>query len=80
MYLAVVVTDSTHNEISLLVAQSATRMSALGQKRTCASHPLCPNSDRESGFLQTVISALHPIADMCSAVADVRFGPIADMR
>jgi hypothetical protein len=34
-----------------------------------------PNSDRESGFLQKVMSALPPIADMCS----VRFGPKADM-
>ena len=26
-----------------------------------------PNSDRESGFPQKVVSALHPKADMCSA-------------
>jgi len=30
-----------------------------------------PNSDRESGFPQTVMSALPPKADMCSAVAHV---------
>src|SRR5262245_28475666 len=35
-----------------------------------------PNSDRESGHRQTVMSALPPIADMCGAKADVRFGPI----
>jgi hypothetical protein len=30
-----------------------------------------PNSDRESGFPQTVMSALPLKADMCGAVADV---------
>ena len=40
-------------------------MSALGQKQTCA--------------MQNVMSALPPIADMCSALAHVRFVPIADM-
>jgi hypothetical protein len=34
-----------------------------------------PNSDRESRFPRKVMSALPPKADMCSAVADVRFGP-----
>ena len=34
-----------------------------------------PDSDRESGFPQTVMSALPPKADMCSATSDVRFGP-----
>ena len=38
-----------------------------------------PNSDRESGFEQKVRSALPPTADMCSALADVCFGPIADI-
>jgi hypothetical protein len=38
-----------------------------------------PNSDRESGFPQTVMSALPPKADMCSAAGDVRFGPKADI-
>jgi hypothetical protein len=38
-----------------------------------------PNSDRESGFLHKVMSALPPKADMCGAVADVRYGPIADI-
>ena len=36
-----------------------------------------PNSDRESGFPQTVMSALPPKADMCGATRDVRF--VADM-
>jgi hypothetical protein len=31
-----------------------------------------PNSDRESGFPQTVVSALPLKADMCSAAMDVR--------
>ena len=30
--------------------------------------------------LQQAMSALHPIADMCSALGDVRFVPIADIR
>jgi hypothetical protein len=38
-----------------------------------------PNSDRESGFSQKVMSALPSKADMCSATRDVRFGPKADM-
>jgi hypothetical protein len=40
-------------------------MSALGHKRTCA--------------VQTDISDLPPIADMCGAKRDVRFVPIADI-
>jgi hypothetical protein len=43
-------------------------MSALGQKQTYAPQKthvrFAPNSDRESGFPQTVMSALHPKADM----------------
>jgi hypothetical protein len=38
-----------------------------------------PNSDRESGFPQTVMSALPLKADMCGAARDVRYGPIADI-
>ena len=38
-----------------------------------------PNSDRESDFPQTVMSALPPKADMCGAARYVRFGPIADI-
>src|SRR5262249_51851771 len=38
-----------------------------------------PNSDRESGLPQPVMSALPPKADMCSAQAHVRFGPKADI-
>ena len=40
-------------------------MSALGQKQTFA--------------VQNVMSALPPKADMCSALGDVRFVPIADI-
>jgi hypothetical protein len=40
-------------------------MSALGQKQTFA--------------MQQGMSALPPKADMCGALADVRFVPIADM-
>jgi hypothetical protein len=38
-----------------------------------------PDNDRESGFSQTVMSALPLKADMCGATTDVRFGPQADM-
>ena len=41
-------------------------MSALGHKRTFA--------------VQKVMSALPPIADMCSAQAHVRYVPIADIE
>jgi hypothetical protein len=41
-------------------------MSALGQKQTCA--------------VQKGMSALPPKADMCSAQADVRFVPKADVE
>jgi hypothetical protein len=53
---------------------SATAMSALGHKRTMqckTSCPLTPNSDPESRLPLTVISALHPKADLflrCYAV------------
>src|SRR5262245_36764193 len=39
-----------------------------------------PNSDRESGHPQKVMSAFPPKADMCGARADVRYGPIAYAR
>jgi hypothetical protein len=38
-----------------------------------------PNSDGESGFPQTVMSALPLKADMCSALGHVCFGPKADI-
>ena len=41
-------------------------MSALGQKQTCA--------------VQNGMSALHPKADMCGALVNVRFVPIADIN
>src|SRR5215831_12080211 len=39
-----------------------------------------PNSDRERGLPQRVMSALPPKADMCTALAHVCFGPKADSR
>jgi hypothetical protein len=39
-----------------------------------------PNSDRESGLSQQVMSALHLKADMCGAVAEVCCGPYADNK
>jgi hypothetical protein len=41
--------------------------------RTAKSHVrFTPDSDRESGFLRKVMSALPPKADMCGAAGDVR--------
>jgi hypothetical protein len=37
-----------------------------------------PESGRESGFPQQVLSALPPKADVRGAKSNVRFGPIAD--
>ena len=57
-------------------------MSALGQKQICAAQNgirFGPNSDHESGHPNKVMSALPPKADMCSAIGDVCFGPIADI-
>jgi hypothetical protein len=57
-------------------------MSALGQKQTYAPQKaMCftPNSDRKSDIPQQAMSALPPKADMCGAVAYVRFGPKADI-
>jgi hypothetical protein len=39
-----------------------------------------PDSDRESGFSQKVMSALPLKADMCGARGHVCFGPIADIQ
>ena len=59
-------------------------MSALGQKRTYAAHKadvrFTPNSDRESGHVPMVMSALPLKADMCSARDDVRYVPKADIH
>jgi hypothetical protein len=58
-------------------------MSALGQKQTCAAQKsdvrFTPDSDRESGFPQTAMSALPPKADVCGALANVCYGPKADI-
>jgi hypothetical protein len=52
----------------------------MGDRKGAISHVrFTPNSDRESGFPQTAMSALPPKADMCSALAHVCFGPEADM-
>jgi hypothetical protein len=51
-------------------------MSALGQKPTCALQNLMsalpPIATAKADMPQTLMSALHPKADMCSASADVR--------
>jgi hypothetical protein len=58
-------------------------MPALGHADICSAKGhvrFTPNSDRKADFPQTVMSALTPKADMCGALADVCFGPIADIR
>ena len=37
-----------------------------------------PDSDPESGLSRKAVSALPPKADVCGAVADICYGPIAD--
>jgi hypothetical protein len=58
-------------------------MSALGQKQTFAVHQpmsaLPPIATAKADMPQMIMSALHPIADMCSALAHVCFGPKADI-
>jgi len=51
--------------VNAFVQSTGAEMSALGQKPTCAP--------------QKVMSALPPKADMCSATANVCFGPKADI-
>jgi hypothetical protein len=63
-----------------VVQPSNVRFGSLADICSAKGHVrFAPNSDRESGFAQTVMSALPPKANMCSALADVRFGPIADI-
>jgi len=58
-------------------------MSALGQKQTYAVQKamsaLPPIATAKADLSQTVMSALPPKADMCGALADVCFGPKADI-
>src|SRR5262249_47289103 len=58
-------------------------MSSLGQKQTLAvPQPMsaCPQiAPAKAALSQTAMSALPPKADMCSALAHVGFGPIADI-
>ena len=63
------ISDATINiEPAVIELDLGTRVktSALGQKQTCAA--------------QKVMSALPPKADMCRALAHVRFVPIADIQ
>ena len=55
-------------------------MSALGQKQTCsAKGHVRFTPQKRTCAAQKVMSALPPKADMCGALADVRFVPIADI-
>ena len=59
-------------------------MSALGHKETFAAQQVMSALPRiataKADMPQMVMSALAPIADMCGATSDVRFGPKADIR
>ena len=58
-------------------------MSALGQKQTCAMRQpmsaLLSIATAKADFRKKARSALPPKADMCGAIADVRYGPKADI-
>jgi hypothetical protein len=55
------------------------RFGSKADMRSAQTHVrFTPNSDRESGHRQTVMSALPPTADMCGAVVHACFGPKAD--
>src|SRR5262245_7170524 len=52
-----------------LQCSSHVRFGSKADIRTAIRHVrFTPNSDRERGFPQTVMSALPPIADMCSVI------------
>ena len=56
------------------------RFGSLADMCTAIGHVrFIPNSDRESGHAQTVMSALPLKADVCGANHHVCFGPIADI-
>src|SRR5262249_40990646 len=57
---------SATNQANVRFGSKADMCGALGHVR------FTPYTDRESGFLQKVMSALPPKADMCSATRDVR--------
>jgi hypothetical protein len=55
-------------------------MSALGQKQTfCGAIVMSALGQKQTYAPQKRMSALPPIADMCGATSDVRFGPKADI-
>jgi hypothetical protein len=63
------------NRISTLKGGRNVRFGSLADICSAKGHVrFAPNSDRESGFPQTVMSALTPKADMCGATGDDRHG------
>jgi len=57
------------------------RFGSQADVRTAKRHVrFAPNSDHESDFSQKPMSALSPKADMCGALADVCYGPKADIQ
>jgi hypothetical protein len=58
-------TEMVKADVPAARKSSSIAMSALGQKQTCAP--------------QKAMSALPPKADICSALAHVCYGPIADI-
>ena len=56
------------------------RFGSKADVRTAKGHVrFTPESDRESRHVPMVMSALSPKADVCAALADVCYGPEADM-
>jgi hypothetical protein len=71
-----------HNpkQISVFAPRQDVRFGSLADMCGASPHVrFATNSDRESGHLLRGMSALPLKANMCSALTDVRFGPIADM-
>jgi hypothetical protein len=64
----------------MCIAQAHVRFGSKADMCAAKRHfRFTPNSDRESEIPQEAMSALHPIADMCGALADVCSGPKADI-
>jgi hypothetical protein len=71
--------ELAHNRVQILVNPDV-RFGSKADICVATSHVrFTPNSDRESGLPQPVMSALPPKAEICGAQAHVCFGPIADI-
>src|SRR5262245_690482 len=76
----IVVQTSSKRKVSIKRTSAIVRFGSEADICAAIRHVrFAPNSDRESGFPQTVMSALPLKADMCGARGHVCFGPKADM-